>query len=161
VNVPYFWVIVAITLSAAGAFFVVPFTKNTIGGEAKTSNIVEADRLAMEKEEEVVKRAGVIGHGKVAYYEASDQGAKSVFTVWFPWSLAGILFSITMTRMTQKNEQMNINGTYYHPTFLYESLWSLLGFVLIVTIRNRKIVFASRRSRFELRFVVLSGSVLH
>jgi len=97
----------------------------------------------------------------VAYYEASDQGAKSVFTVWFPWSLAGILFSITMTRMTQKNEQMNINGTYYHPTFLYESLWSLLGFVLIVTIRNRKIVFASRRSRFELRFVVLSGSVLH
>ena len=46
-----FWVIVAITLSAAGAFFVVPFTKNTIGGEAKTSNVVEADRLAMEKEE--------------------------------------------------------------------------------------------------------------
>ncbi|MCD4888249.1 hypothetical protein [Enterococcus faecium] len=35
-----FWVIVAITLSAAGAFFVVPFTKNTIGGEAKTSNVV-------------------------------------------------------------------------------------------------------------------------
>lgn len=35
-------------------------------------------------------------------------------------------------------EQMNINGTYYHPTFLYESLWSSLGFVLIVTIRNRK-----------------------
>lgn len=35
-------------------------------------------------------------------------------------------------------EKMNINGTYYHPTFLYESLWSLLGFVLIVTIRNRK-----------------------
>jgi len=49
VNVHYFWVIVAITLSAAGAFFVVPFTKNTIGGEAKTSNVVEADRLAMEK----------------------------------------------------------------------------------------------------------------
>lgn len=35
-------------------------------------------------------------------------------------------------------EQMNINGTYYHPTFLYESLWSLLGFVLIVLLRNRK-----------------------
>lgn len=35
-------------------------------------------------------------------------------------------------------EQMNINGIYYRPTFLYESLWSLLGFVLIVTIRNRK-----------------------
>lgn len=27
---------------------------------------------------------------------------------------------------------------YYHPTFLYESLWSLLGFGLIIFIRNRK-----------------------
>ena len=35
-------------------------------------------------------------------------------------------------------EQMSINGTYYHPTFLYESLWSLLGFALIVMLRNRK-----------------------
>lgn len=41
-------------------------------------------------------------------------------------------------------EQMNINGTYYHPTFLYESLWSLLGFVLIVTIRNRKQLLRQR-----------------
>ncbi|WP_177206408.1 hypothetical protein [Marinilactibacillus piezotolerans] len=43
----------------------------------------------------------------MAYYEASDQGAKSEFTVWFPWSLAGILFSITMTRMTRKIEEMD------------------------------------------------------
>ncbi|KAA8345776.1 hypothetical protein FE411_09215 [Leuconostoc mesenteroides] len=42
----------------------------------------------------------------MAYYEASDQGAKSVFIVWFPWSLAGILFSITLTRMTRKIEEM-------------------------------------------------------
>lgn len=35
-------------------------------------------------------------------------------------------------------EQMSINGTYYHPTFLYESLWSLLGFALIVILRKRK-----------------------
>ncbi|EME3522044.1 hypothetical protein Q1I01_002504 [Enterococcus faecium] len=42
----------------------------------------------------------------MAYYEASDQGDKSEFTVWFPWSLAGILFSITMTRMTRKIEEM-------------------------------------------------------
>ncbi|MCI3028349.1 prolipoprotein diacylglyceryl transferase [Desemzia sp. C1] len=34
--------------------------------------------------------------------------------------------------------QMQINGVYYHPTFLYESLWSLLGFGLIIFIRNRK-----------------------
>lgn len=35
-------------------------------------------------------------------------------------------------------EQMNINGVYYQPTFLYESLWSLAGFILIVALRNRK-----------------------
>lgn len=33
--------------------------------------------------------------------------------------------------------QMNIGGTYYHPTFLYESLWSLLGFVLILYLRRQ------------------------
>ncbi len=33
--------------------------------------------------------------------------------------------------------QMNIKGFYYHPTFLYESLWSLLGFILILYIRRR------------------------
>lgn len=35
-------------------------------------------------------------------------------------------------------DQMNINGLYYHPTFFYESLWNLLGFILIVILRNRK-----------------------
>lgn len=31
---------------------------------------------------------------------------------------------------------MNINGIYYHPTFLYESLWCLLGFVIILLVRK-------------------------
>lgn len=33
--------------------------------------------------------------------------------------------------------QMNINGTYYHPTFLYESLWSLVGFGFLLFLRNK------------------------
>lgn len=33
--------------------------------------------------------------------------------------------------------QMNIDGTYYHPTFLYESMWSLLGFILLLYLRRR------------------------
>ena len=32
---------------------------------------------------------------------------------------------------------MNINGVYYHPTFLYESLWSALGVVLLVILRKK------------------------
>lgn len=35
-------------------------------------------------------------------------------------------------------EGMHINGAYYHPTFLYESLWSLLGVVLLLVLRNRE-----------------------
>ena len=31
---------------------------------------------------------------------------------------------------------MYINGNYYHPTFLYESLWCLIGFVLLLIIRK-------------------------
>lgn len=34
--------------------------------------------------------------------------------------------------------QMNIDGIYYHPTFLYESLWSLLGFILILFLRRKE-----------------------
>ena len=33
---------------------------------------------------------------------------------------------------------MYINGTYYHPTFLYESLWCLIGVVLLLIIRRRR-----------------------
>ena len=31
---------------------------------------------------------------------------------------------------------MNIDGTYYHPTFLYESFWCLLGFIILLIIRK-------------------------
>lgn len=33
---------------------------------------------------------------------------------------------------------MNINGTYYTPLFYYESLWCLLGFIIILIIRKLK-----------------------
>lgn len=32
--------------------------------------------------------------------------------------------------------QMYINGAYYHPTFLYESLWNILGFILLLVLRR-------------------------
>ncbi|PMC36359.1 prolipoprotein diacylglyceryl transferase [Bacillus sp. UMB0899] len=32
--------------------------------------------------------------------------------------------------------QMFINGQYYHPTFLYESLWNLLGFSVLILLRR-------------------------
>ncbi len=31
---------------------------------------------------------------------------------------------------------MNIKGIYYHPTFFYESIWCLIGFVIILLIRK-------------------------
>ena len=32
---------------------------------------------------------------------------------------------------------MYINGNYYIPTFLYESLWCLLGFIILLIIRKK------------------------
>ena len=49
-------------------------------------------------------------------------------------------------------DQMQINGTYYHPTFLYESLWSLLGFAIIIMLRNRKNLL--RRGEVALSYVI-------
>lgn len=34
---------------------------------------------------------------------------------------------------------MNISGIYYTPTFLYESLWCILGFIILLIIRRLKI----------------------
>jgi len=34
--------------------------------------------------------------------------------------------------------QMYINGTYYQPTFLYESLWDILGFIVLMLLRRAK-----------------------
>lgn len=48
--------------------------------------------------------------------------------------------------------QMNINGVYYHPTFLYESLWSLLGFFVILVLRQRKHLL--RRGEVALTYVL-------
>ena len=35
---------------------------------------------------------------------------------------------------------MHINGLYYHPTFLYESLWCIVGFIILLIIRKRKYI---------------------
>jgi len=32
--------------------------------------------------------------------------------------------------------QMNINGVYYHPTFLYESIWSFVGVIILISLRK-------------------------
>lgn len=33
---------------------------------------------------------------------------------------------------------MNIKGTYYEPTFLYESIWNILGFIILLILRKWK-----------------------
>ncbi|MDU0383507.1 prolipoprotein diacylglyceryl transferase [Staphylococcus pseudintermedius] len=33
-------------------------------------------------------------------------------------------------------ENMQINGIYYQPTFLYESIWDVIGFIIFITIRR-------------------------
>ena len=35
---------------------------------------------------------------------------------------------------------MNINGMYYTPTFFYESIWCIVGFILLIVLRRLKYV---------------------
>lgn len=35
--------------------------------------------------------------------------------------------------------QMYVNGAYHHPTFLYESIWNILGFVILLWVRRTKV----------------------
>ena len=46
--------------------------------------------------------------------------------------------------------QMYINGAYYHPTFLYESLWNLAGFILLILLRRVNL----RRGELFLSYVI-------
>ncbi|AYC30120.1 prolipoprotein diacylglyceryl transferase [Paenisporosarcina cavernae] len=36
--------------------------------------------------------------------------------------------------------QMNINGTYYHPTFLYESIWNFTGVIIMLLLRKVRLI---------------------
>lgn len=46
--------------------------------------------------------------------------------------------------------QMYIDGTYYHPTFLYESLWSFVGVILLLALRRVNL----RRGEIFLTYVI-------
>ncbi|MCJ00534.1 prolipoprotein diacylglyceryl transferase [Listeria monocytogenes] len=46
--------------------------------------------------------------------------------------------------------QMYIDGAYYQPTFLYESLWNVIGFIVLLIIRRTKI----RRGELFLGYVI-------
>ena len=58
---------------------------------------------------------------------------------------------------------MNINGVYYHPTFLYESIWNSIVFIILLIILYKKnynedgIVIASYLILYSLGRVFIEG----
>lgn len=46
--------------------------------------------------------------------------------------------------------QMYIEGTYYHPTFLYESLWNIIGVILLVILQRTSL----KRGEIFLSYVI-------
>ncbi|MDA1476521.1 prolipoprotein diacylglyceryl transferase [Bacillus changyiensis] len=46
--------------------------------------------------------------------------------------------------------QMYVNGQYYHPTFLYESLWSLTGVLILILLRKANL----KRGELFLTYVI-------
>ncbi len=47
-------------------------------------------------------------------------------------------------------EGMKINGIYYTPTFFYESLWCIIGFIIMIILRRTKYVKVGQISGFYL-----------
>lgn len=47
-------------------------------------------------------------------------------------------------------EGMNINGIYYQPTFLYESIWCLIGFIILIIIRKLPYIKIGQLTSFYL-----------
>lgn len=47
--------------------------------------------------------------------------------------------------------QMYIDGVYYHPTFLYESLWSFIGVILLLVLRRKSPL---RRGEVFLMYII-------
>ncbi|MFD1707590.1 prolipoprotein diacylglyceryl transferase [Siminovitchia sediminis] len=47
-------------------------------------------------------------------------------------------------------DQMYINGIYHHPTFLYESIWNLVGFAILLLLRKVNL----RRGELFLSYVI-------
>lgn len=47
-------------------------------------------------------------------------------------------------------DQMYVNGAYHHPTFLYESIWNLVGFVILILLRRANL----RRGELFLSYMI-------
>lgn len=47
-------------------------------------------------------------------------------------------------------EQMNVGGIYHHPTFLYESLWNIVGLILLLVLRKVNL----RRGEMFLTYII-------
>lgn len=58
-------------------------------------------------------------------------------------------------------EQMNIVGTYHHPTFLYESIWNMIGFVILFSLRylnpQRGVLFFSYLAWYSIGRFFIEG----
>lgn len=57
--------------------------------------------------------------------------------------------------------QMNILGTYYHPTFLYESIWNITGLILLLSLRylhpSRGVIFFSYLAWYSIGRFFIEG----
>ena len=67
----------------------------------------------------------------------------------------GIVLRSTLENLHIPNiiiDGMYINGNYYHPTFFYEMLWCLLGFIILLLLRHYKYLKVGGLTCFYLCF---------
>lgn len=57
-------------------------------------------------------------------------------------------------------EGMNINGKYYQPTFLYESIWNVVGFIILILMRKYKHLKTGMLTGFYMMWYALGRFII-
>lgn len=90
--------------------------------------------LAKKKNKSIIKTTDIIVPGLILAQAIGRWG--NFFNQEAYGSIVSLEFLKSIHLPTFIINGMYINGSYYHPTFLYESIWCILGFILLITIRK-------------------------
>lgn len=89
---------------------------------------------AKKREQSIVKTTDMIATGLILAQAIGRWG--NFFNQEAHGGVVSLEFLKSIHLPTFIIEGMNINGVYYHPTFLYESVWCLLGFIILLVLRK-------------------------
>ena len=90
--------------------------------------------LAKKRKQSIIKTTDIIVPGLILAQAIGRWG--NFFNSEAHGGIVSLEFLQSMYLPNFIIDGMNIDGVYYHPTFLYESIWCVIGFLLLLLIRK-------------------------